>query len=205
MTLEKNKQNRFLFLKLLYDQSGGDTGAMFNMWKVGQEIGFNSEETRRIVDYLTDEYLIEPRALGGGIVLTHDGIKEVEQALENPSKPTQHFLPINVINIGTMNNSAVQQGTIDSNLTFQLGSKRVNELDSILKSLNEIKDKLDLVSELHEELISEIQTLEIQKVSPKPKGVIIQESLKTIRTILVTVASNSLTKFVLEKIDKILN
>lgn len=39
-------------------------------------------------------------ALGERIGLTHWGIKEVEAAFENPDKPTQTFLPINIIKIG---------------------------------------------------------------------------------------------------------
>jgi hypothetical protein len=102
MDLNEKKKNRFLFLKSLYEASNGDTGAMFDQHEVGAELKFPYDETRRIVEYLIGEHLLEARAMGGVIGLTHWGIKEVEQALENPDKPTEHFLPINIINIGSI-------------------------------------------------------------------------------------------------------
>ena len=75
MDLNQKKKNRFLFLELLYKESDGDTGAMFDMWEVGNELKLERAETNRIVDYLIGEQLIESVALGGCIGLTHWGIK----------------------------------------------------------------------------------------------------------------------------------
>ena len=154
--LEQKKKNRFLFLELLYKESNGDTGAMFNMWEVGEELKIDSNETRQIVDYLTGECLIEPRALGGGIVLTHWGVKEVEEAIENPDKPTEHFLPINIINIGTMTNSTLQQSTNNSTINFQLDKKKLDNIDEIITSIKQVQDTLKLSIDVNQELISEI-------------------------------------------------
>ena len=174
------------------------------MWEVGGELRFDEEEIRKIVDYLIDEGLLEARALGGVIGLTHWGIKEVEQALENPDKPTEHFLPINIITIGTMTNSTLQQGTNSSTINFHFDNGKINELDIIINSLKDIQNTLNISVDLHQELISEIQTLESQKQSPRPKSVIITESLKTIRTILENVAGNAMTPVIVEQITKML-
>ncbi|HET8572277.1 MAG TPA: hypothetical protein VFL76_00270 [Edaphocola sp.] len=204
MTLEQKKKNRFLFLEALYNDSNGDTGAMFDMWEVGYELKFERDEISRIVDYLIGENLIESVALGGMISLTHWGIKEVEQAIENPDKPTEHFLPINVINIGTMTNSTLQQATSRSTINFQLNETKAADLDAILKSLNDIKDGLNVSNELRRELLSEIQTLEIQRKSPKPKGSIIGEALKSVRTILESVVGNAMTPVIVGQITQLL-
>ena len=148
MSLEQKKKNRFLFLNYLYELSNGNTGAMFDMMEVGKELKLNSDETNRIVDYLIGEHLIEFRALGGIIGLTHWGIKEVEQAIENPSEPTEHFLPLNIINIGTMTNSTLQQGTTNSTINFTFNSQTDVDIENILSQLNEIKDSLSLSNEL---------------------------------------------------------
>jgi len=204
MDINQKKKNRFLFLQLLYNASNGDSGSMFDMWEVGGELRFDEEEIRKIVDYLIDEGLLEARALGGVIGLTHWGIKEVEQALENPDKPTEHFLPINIITIGTMTNSTLQQGTNSSTINFHFDNGKINELDIIINSLKDIQNTLNISVDLHQELISEIQTLESQKQSPRPKSVIITESLKTIRTILENVAGNAMTPVIVEQITKML-
>lgn len=205
MALEQKKKNRFLFLEALYNDSNGDSGATFDMWEVGNELKFERDEISRIVDYLIGENLIESVALGGMISLTHWGIKEVEQVLENPDKPTEHFLPINVINIGTMANSTLQQATSHSIINFQLNETKTTALDTILKSLNDIKDSLNISKELRGELLSEIQTLEIQRQSPKPKGSIIGEALKSVRTILESVTGNAMTPIIVEQITQLLS
>lgn len=201
--LEQKKKNRFLFLELLYNDSNGDSGAMLNMWEIGEELKLDRSETRQIVDYLTGENLIEPIAIGGGICLTHYGIKEVEKAHENPNMPTEHFLPINIINIGTMTNSTLQQSTNNSTINFQLDAGKLQDIDALLTSINQIKDKLNLPINLYQELLSEIQTVQIQKQSPKPKSTIITESLKSMRTILENVVGNTMTPIIIEQITKL--
>jgi len=202
--LEQKKKNRFLFLELLYKDSNGDIGAMFNMWEVGEELQINRNDTRQIVDYLTGENLIESRALGGGIGLTHWGIKEVEEALENPNKPTEHFLPINIINIGSMSNSTLQQSTTNSTINFNFENHKIADLGEVINSLKDIKDTLNISVDIRKELISEIQTLESQIQSPRPKNIIISESLKTIKTVLESVAGNALTPIIVGQITRLL-
>lgn len=204
MSLEQKKKNRFLFLNCLYESSNGDTSAMFDMWEVGTELKLNSDETSQIVDYLIGEHLIESRALGGIIGLTHWGIKEVEQAIENPSKPTEHFLPLNIINIGTMNNSTLQQGTTNSTINFTYNAHTAVDIEQIVSQLNDLKDSLNLSNEHQSELLSELQTIEIQKKSSKPKSIIITESLKSIRTILESVVGNAMTPVIIDQISKLI-
>ncbi len=204
MSLEQKKKNRFLFLNCLYESSNGETGAMFSMWEVGTELKLDRNETSQIVDYLIGENLIESRALGGGISLTHWGVKEVEEAIENPSRPTEHFLPFNVINIGTMNNSTLQQGTTNSTINFTYNAQTAVDIEKIVSQLNDIKESLNLSNELQSELLSELQTIEIQSKSSKPKNIIIAESLKSIRTILEAVAGNALTPLIIDQISKII-
>ena len=202
MTIDLNqrKKTRFLFLKSLYEGSNGDTRGMFDMMEIGSNLNIERDETRRIVEYLIGENLITSRALGGIIGLTHIGLKEVEQAIESPDKPTEHFLPINIINIGTMNNSSLQQATENSTLNYTFNDSKISEIEPITNRLKEILDTLNVSDESKKELSSEIQTLEIQRQSPRPKNIIISESLKTIRTILEnaagSVAGNALTHII---------
>lgn len=204
MSLEQKKKNRFLFLNYLYTESNGNTNLIFIMWEVGKELNLDRSETGQVVDFLIGENLVKSQTLGGGISLTHWGVKEVEEAIENPTKPTEHFLPFNIINIGTMNNSSLQQGTTNSNTSFVYNEQTSVDLNEIINSLNQIKDSLQLSNDLQNELISELQTIEIQRKSAKPKNIIINESLKTIRTILESVGGNALTPLIIDQISKII-
>jgi hypothetical protein len=87
------KKNRFLFLSKLYDYSIADTRTVFKMFEVGAELGFDYDLTKKVVTYLVDEGLLEYFGTGGTIQLTHQGLKEMEEAYEHPEKPTKHFPP----------------------------------------------------------------------------------------------------------------
>lgn len=174
------------------------------MWEVGECLKLDHQETNQVFDYLAGEGLVEAMALGGGISLTHLGVIEVEQAIEAPDKPTEHFLPVNVINIGTMSNSTLQQSTNHSTINFQVENSKLDDLDNILKSIKQLHDTLKIPAELKLEMISEIQTLEIQRHSPKPKGAIITEALKSLRTVLENVAGNAMTPIIVGQIQQML-
>ena len=202
LALEQKKKNRYLFLQKLYDDTNGNKNDMLSMWEVGKELGFNPDQITSVVDYLTGENLVELKAKGGLIGLTHAGVKEIEDLIGNPDKPTEHFPAVNIVNnIGTMTNSTLQQGTSHSTVTFQFDQSKSTDLESIITHLKSIQGLLGLSKEVQLELASEIETIESQRKSPKPKSIIITESLKTIRTILEAVASNAMTPIIIEQIN----
>ncbi len=190
MNIEVVKKQRFLYLKKAYEITSGDPSYMFNMFELGKEIGFDSDLSRKLAQYLINEGLLEARALGGAIGISHQGVVEVEEALTNPNKSTEHFLPVNIINVQTMTNSVIQQGSNQSSQSVNITSKGINDLKSFISELKTSIDKLQLEAEKHSELLSEIATLEAQANSPKPKVSIIGETLVTIRSILEGVAGN---------------
>lgn len=113
--LAQKQENRFKFLNRLYEITDGHRMATENAFKLGQELGFSEEEADNIVGYLDGEGLIECRTIDGEISISHRGVLEIEQAHRRPEKETEHFPPrVSIINIGTVKNSQIQQGTINS-------------------------------------------------------------------------------------------
>ena len=106
----RRQQQRFKFLKYLYDNCGGRAHHIARE-QVRQALGLSATEAAEISAYLAEEGLTEGTV--GLIGLTHKGVKEVEAALTEPAKPTDHF-PVNVINIGQGSSIHIQQGTINS-------------------------------------------------------------------------------------------
>lgn len=105
--LEELNRKRFLFLYLVYQKTNGNTQAFVNIWEIGQELGFggfDSEKTIKIVQWLEGEFLIKTKYVGGLIGITHNGIKEVEEAQLKPTNQTEHFYAhsINVVNNGSV-------------------------------------------------------------------------------------------------------
>lgn len=192
MDINQKEKNRFLFLELIYKSSNGNTDVGFSVSDLGTELCLDQSETQNIVNYLLKERLVE--YLGTAICITHDGVKEIEYALKNPDKPTEHFLPINIINntmnIGNVSHSNLQQGTTNSTINSHFNINKISELDNIIKEIKNIQENLGLANHLQQELEADIQTLEIQRESPKPKNNIIKESLTSIRNILEGAAGN---------------
>lgn len=186
MDLKKLKKERFDFLNKVYESVKGSTSYMVNMWDVGNELNFSREQTHSIFNYLNDEGLVEPMALGGGMAITHYGIKEIEEAFSEPDKPTEHFLPINNynINIGVMNGGAVQQATNNSTINYTNSNEVINAITDFTKELKQFIDNSNLSNDEVEELQTDIQTIEVQSNSKKPKTEILKASLNSIKTII---------------------
>ena len=69
-----------MFLQKLYETTGGNTVPIVDIFELGSELGFDKSEIENIVDYLSDEGLMELITLGGGSRITHSGIIEIEDS-----------------------------------------------------------------------------------------------------------------------------
>jgi hypothetical protein len=77
--LEERQKNRWLLLRNIYEIAEAASGKdNINMYKVGEELRCNTEEVEAAFDYLHGEGFLQGITVGGGIQITHQGIKEVE-------------------------------------------------------------------------------------------------------------------------------
>ncbi len=183
-SIEETKKRRFQFLNFLFKKTGGDKFKHVNMLKLGKELDFPKEEVITIVQYLEGEYLLEHAGVGPEISITHDGIKEIEEALSHPNKKTKYFPPTNIINIQHMENSQIQQGT---NLSKQVGTFDSSQSQVISDFIDILKSKiseLGLAPDDESEINSDLNTMKSQIASSRPKSGIIKESLISIQRIL---------------------
>ena len=186
INIEELKKMRFEFLKKLYEESDGNTFKACYVEDIGVAVGFCSEEVMKIRQYLKGEGLL--KSLGGRTVaITHEGIKEIEEALSNPNKPTEHF-PAVINNFNTNINHAenlqIQQGTVASQQSAVFNSSSKNEIQALLSQLKSQLSELKLTLDAEADLETDVATIEIQLNSPRPKTGIINESLGSIRNIL---------------------
>jgi hypothetical protein len=202
--LEETKKKRFEFLNSLYEITGGSSHKIVNMFELGTELAFDREEVNLITQYLAGEHLMEHRTIGGGIGITHYGVKEVEEALSHPEKPTTYFPPVNIIHIHHMEGSQIQQGTISSSQTATFNQQSTKELLDFIKDLRDKQSDLKLSPDDASELSSDIDTVESQLKSSRPKTGIITEGLKSIKTILEGAAGSWLASDFLSKLPQFL-
>ena len=178
--IKKLQRKRFQFLHRLYELSERNIHNWGNMFSIGQELGLDKQSTINVTDYLCGEGLLELKAFGGLIGITHVGIKEVEEALTDPDRKTEHFLPINIIQVDTMIGSQIQQGSPGATQMIVITQEERQQLEGIVQSLKEQIDELDLDDENKVDLETQVKTIETQVSSPKARKSIIIESLKAI-------------------------
>lgn len=183
--LDEKKANRFRFLNALYESTDGRTNAYVEMWPIGQSIGLSAEETSDVLDYLVNEGLAKHVYMGGGIGITHAGVRAVEKALSEPTKPTQYFPAIfNITNVhAPMTNSPILQGGHSSVQSVQLPAAALPALTDFVNGLAAALPSSGLSVETRKELEAELASIRAQIASPKPKAGMVVEGLRSIRTI----------------------
>ena len=203
-TIEGMKEKRFQFLHRLYELTGGDESKLFSMFEIGGELGFDEDLTVKIEQYLYGEELIshilECGTRDREIAISHRGVKEIEEALDKPDMPTHYFPPANFIYIGEMRNSQIQQGSPEATQVATFNENKYEELKEVIQSLKESIDQLGIDQQQKSELQADLQTIEAQISSPKPKTAIITNCIGSIKRILEGAASSALASSLLSKI-----
>jgi hypothetical protein len=136
--LEEKQKNRWLFLQKVYEISEGMSDThIVNMYEVGQTLGWDRGKTESISYYLNEEGLLEIFN-GGNIMLSHQGVKEVEEAEKSPDKPTLHF-PSHITNIYGDNIGG------DKVMRDKIGTQ-INNSTDLTQAAQDIKALLDRLS-----------------------------------------------------------
>jgi hypothetical protein len=198
--IRERQSRRFQFLKLLHDKANAfyDTEAKrtnttfrIPIADLGSQLGFPPVETEQIVRYLCEEGLIG--RVSGTVYILHAGIKEVEDALTKPDRPTEHFAAgvINyLIQADQIINSPFQQGTYDSTQTVSFSLETRQETEKFIQLLKGQLPELFLNTQDRTEAEAEIATIMAQLASPRPKSSIIKTSISTIKNILENIPAN---------------
>lgn len=186
-----NKQaDRLRYLNHLYERVGGRSSAHVPMWELGQELGMEKEYTSDIVEYLVNEGYVERRVMGGGIGISHRGVRQVEQSNADPNTAIGPFPAVNVINVQNMHNSQIQQGSHQSSQTQSFSQ---NDLKALGRFLAQVRAKMadpSLPPAIRHELQANVATIDAQLQSARPKRGIVVESLRSIRTVLEEAGGN---------------
>lgn len=188
--LAKERQRRMAFARAVYERTVSEDFRFANMHEVGESLGFDPATTRRVTEYLVGEGVVQYVVSGGNVALTHVGRVEVEQAISSPDQPTRHFAAINFITIGTMINSQLSQGSQSSpqTQTISLTPEQLGELVKFVREFRQALPKLNLTEADQREAEAELQTVEAQANSTKPKH--IKSTLDTLKEILLRVGSS---------------
>lgn len=199
-TLDEKKRDRFLFLRHIYDLKNQPGLQLFNLGDVARDLDFDRIDALTIAEYLSNEGLLQIFNDEGDIVaLTHQGTVEVEAALSVPTEPTEHFLPLNVIYVGEMNNSQIMQASEGGSQSFSVDSSRIENLRRFAQLFEERSTELPFQSEdERREVEAEVSTINAQLGSPRPKSQILLTSIQSITNVLEGFSGSMLATMLIE-------
>jgi hypothetical protein len=185
--LRNTQARRFAYLKHLYDQwfkvPRGNTQSA-PATAVDAALGLTRQEGDRIETYLRNRNLIElvsygPRTLS----ITAFGIDYVERALASPDRPSEFFLPINILHIESVTNSQIQQGTNQSTQSGQWAGVSGEELRRLTHEIRLAFGSLELSHEHRQDVDAHVETLDAQARASKPNHAIVRQTLKSLYSI----------------------
>lgn len=93
--IQKHKTVRFNLLLSLYIASEADYDYAINMKVLAEQMNLEHSKFLRALKYLTEENFIESKDGGNEFlsVITHKGVKVVEEVFLDPKKQTYYFPP----------------------------------------------------------------------------------------------------------------
>src|SRR5688572_22963400 len=91
--IQQKKAHRFRVLEAAYKITNGNPKE-FHDEDIVARVHLPKDEVSDAIEYLTNEGLLETVAFGGVTAITHMGIREYEEAHDEPTKPTHYFPPV---------------------------------------------------------------------------------------------------------------
>lgn len=183
MDIERKKALRLKLLLKLYELTAGSRHKSLDLKSVGQQLGLDEEPTLDAGQYLKDQGLIEYLAMGPQVGITHYGIMEAEERLQNAGTPSARFPEINIVTVGQMIGSNIQQGTTASSLT-SAARVDVPAVAPLVEALEGALREAQLESRQRADAEAELATIRAQLKSSNPKPSILKGSVETLKTIV---------------------
>jgi hypothetical protein len=126
---------------------------------------------------------VRKKILNWSLELERQGILGAGMSFSPEEKKLAHQTNI-TNNIGSMHNSQIQQDSAGATQSLAITETDTTELKKFVEELKNVMAGFQLAEEQSQELKEAIAMLEIQVNSAKPKNVIINESLHTVRNII---------------------
>ncbi len=189
------KRWRLQFMNLLYELAGPSTMNPQDTYTIAGKLEIPRLEALHVMQYLIDEGLIKGYGAGGEnqapVVLTHDGIREVEAARDKPAEPTAHFPAYNSVTFtGDVKNAQIQVGTIQSQQHGQF--IEADQREQVVEWVEQVTTRLPEIALAPDDLAdvrAQLATLSAQLASPKPRQATLAAGATAIKGVLEAAAA----------------
>jgi hypothetical protein len=188
-TIEEKKAARARLLKLLYDLSDGQFRPQ-GVFDMGDTLGISYDDAADAADYLEHEGLIAVHGVVGrdaAVTLSHKGTREIEAALSEPQRSTQHLAPL--INIqqfhAPVTNSQIAQGSPSAHQSASWVMDQSEITDLITKLRSALDDLPTVDADERSYIEQQLATAEQHAGRSDDRGRrIVQEALASVRRYL---------------------
>jgi hypothetical protein len=143
------------FFRSLFIKTSGDKKKQVSMHEIGNEAGLDKPASKTVAEELMSLGLIDIRTLSGGIGLTEEGVLEAQRWFAD------------IPGIGAAGITLGKHPIV--------GEKNGTAISDILTGLKPRVGKLGMAFDDLTELLADIQSLEAQMRSPRPKSAIVRE------------------------------
>jgi hypothetical protein len=156
-------------------------------YALGEQLKFDGGLTDRIVKFLLNKGVLKEDS--GSVKITGTGIQYLIDYERSNDKVS---FPNNYINVGSMNSSQIVQGSRDIQISITLNESQIQETKQIIASLKELLNAQELSDDKRGDLTTEVESLDIQLKTPKPKVQRIKDYLTTAKNIIEGTAIGSI-------------
>lgn len=184
-SIEAKRALRLAFMKRLYELTDGNELVGIPLEQLTDDLDWDLRTAESVFDYLIHEGLIDSPGLSGEALITHRGVREVEDALSRPQQATEYFPPVVTVHVGgDLVGSQIQAGTVRSTQeqTVALDQHReaiVAFVDEMRRALSDSSVDTTTRAEGQASLVA----VEAQLQLDKPNPTLLREGLRSLRAI----------------------
>lgn len=152
--------------------------------------GLSEEDARTAWGYLKDRHLIQTYSMPYAARINAVGIDAIEAAQRRPDQASSAFPSVsynivhNTMNVGTMSNSPIQQGGIDSvqNQTVSYSAQDLEDLGRLVSEFTAHIDELGMDAPQKKKAEAQIATIKAQLMD-EPDPVVVRQAGRTLRNV----------------------
>lgn len=191
-----NQSKALRLLNLLYDATRARTDPVF----IDElDAGLSEEDAKAAWRYLKDRGLIDTFNIPYTARINGAGVDAIEGAQRRPDQPSANFPSVsynivyNTMHVGTMTNSPVQQGGVQStqNQSVTYNAQDIADLTRLVSEVLSHLGELHLDATQKRKAEAQIATLQAQ-LADEPDPVIVKQAGRTLRNILEGAAGSLL-------------
>lgn len=195
MDVARRKADRLKVLEEVYDRADASDQALVDGDVIGEALGMSADNLGNVVRYLEGRGLLRGDWVLSGhvsIQITTRGIDVVEAMRSEPDRETAELASYNqTVNIyGNVSNSQIAQAGGDVSQSLTLTAENRQQIQSFVEQFRAALPEIQLEADVEAEVIAELDTVNAQLGSPRPKRQILQTSLDFLRDVAANLTAS---------------